>query len=70
MWKQVWYLPSNVKQLDYIVKLENLQQDWPFDFPYPDYKVNTTTKKQNLSVDQEIIYQAYNEDYLAFGYLP
>lgn len=70
LWKQVWYLPSDITKIDQIVNLENLQKDWPFDFPYPDYKVNKTTKIQNLSVDKEIIYQAYNEDYSAFGYLP
>ena len=67
LWKQIWYLPKDFKRIDHLIKLENLQQDWPFDFPCPDYKINTT-KNLRIKVDEEIIYQAYYEDYSAFKY--
>ena len=65
--KQSWFIPDP-ERLDHIIKLESLAQDWPFDFPAPNFVSNSTSPADNLQYNTDKLTHLYQEDFDTFGY--
>jgi len=67
-WKQVWTLPDDITKIDYIIKLENLKEEWPLDIPLPTFVGNSSSRPEIINVDIDYVKLLYKEDYDTFNY--
>lgn len=66
-WKpQISFIPQPWR-LDHVIKLEQLKEDWPFDFDAPNI-ISNPTVDVDIGINEELVYDLYHEDYLSFGY--
>jgi len=63
--KQISFI-HNADNMDYIVKLEQLNEQWPLE-DKPTFTLNKTTN-QTTSLDRQRVRDLYEEDYRIFGY--
>ena len=66
-WKQSWFLPLP-KTIDYIIKLEKLNNEWPFEFDAPSFISNKSNFKQIIKYNKDLLENIYYEDFENFGY--
>ena len=67
--QQIWFIPEP-QRLDCLVKMENLEKDWPLDaLPPPPKKLNQTNLKYEIDNNLiQKIQELYIDDYEAFDY--
>jgi len=66
-WAQTTFL-HNYNAIDFAVKLENLNQDWPFEFEAPLFTSNPSLQGQPIKYDKSILKRIYKKDFKTFEY--
>lgn len=64
--KQSWFVP-NPNFLQHVIKLEKLNNHWPFDFPAPEFKSNFQPSME-INYNKEKFYKLFKEDFDNFKY--
>ena len=69
-YKQIDFLPvAIIPKLDYIVKLEDLEMNWPLaEVEPPPFISNATAPVDLKEYDKDLLYSLYEEDFINFGY--
>jgi len=67
-WQTQCSFLTHPDRLDYIVKIESLEQDWPLDIPTPLFKSNTTDPVEKVHYKRKYLRTVYQQDYDTFDY--
>lgn len=66
-WKQSTFI-THPEKMDFIVKLEEIENNWPLDIPLPSFSANKTTSNNIDNYNKDMVRKLYQEDFINFGY--